>query len=102
MSTFLSFDISESIIVHFSQLPKPLQFMILRIRRYDIKFQYLEGRKLVLANTLSQAALTPTSTTAQVHSVDVLKHTPISDKLLKELRCATERDNVMQALAATI
>ena len=83
-----------------SQSPKRLQSMILRIRRYDIKFQYLEGKKLVLADTLSRAALTTTS--PKVHSVDVLKHVPISDKRLEELRCATEKDAVMQTLAATI
>ena len=40
--------------------------MILRIRRYDIKFQYLEGKKLVLADALSRAALMTTSTSTSI------------------------------------
>ena len=85
-----------------SQSPKRLQSMILRIRCYDIKFQYLEGKKLVLADTLSRAALTTTSTSTTVHHVNALKHIPISDMRLDELRCATEKDDVMQILASTI
>ena len=85
-----------------SQSPKCLQSMILRIRRYDIKFQYLEGKKLVLADTLSHAALTTTSTWTTVHHVNNLKHIPISDMRLDELRCATEKDDIMQILASTI
>ena len=74
-----------------SQLPKRLQPMILRIRRYDIKFQYLEGKKLVLADTLSRAALMTTSTSTTVHHMR-----------LDELRSATEKDDLMQILASTI
>ena len=85
-----------------SQLPKRLQSMILRIRCYDIKFQYLEGKKLVLADTLSHTALTTTSTSTTVHHVNGLKHIPISDMRLDELRYATEKDDVMQILASTI
>ena len=85
-----------------SQSPKRLQSMILRIRRYDIKFQYLEGKKLVLADTLSRAALTTTSTLTTVHHVNALKHIPIFDMRLDKLRCATEKDDVMQILASTI
>ena len=85
-------------------LQKPLSQLLkrLRIRRYDIKFQYLEGKKVVLADTLSHAALTTTSTSTTVHHVNTLKHTPISDMRLDELRCATEKDDVMQILASTI
>ena len=85
-----------------SQSQKRLQSIILRIRPYDIKFQYLEGKKLVLADTLSHSALTKTSTSTTVHHVNALKHISISDMLLDELRCAIEKDDVMQILASTI
>ena len=74
-----------------SQSPKRLQSMILRIRRYDIKFQYLEGKKLVLADTLSRAALKTTSTLTTVHHMNALKHIPISDMRLDELSCVKKK-----------
>ena len=56
----------------------------------------------MLADTLSRAALTTTSTSTTVHHMNALKHKPISDMCLDELRCATEQDNMMQILASTI
>ena len=38
-----------------SQAPRRLQALILRLHRYDVEFEYVEGRKLVIAETLSRA-----------------------------------------------
>ena len=54
----------------------------------------------MLADTLSHAALTTTSTLTTVHHVNALKHIPISDMRLEELRCATEKDNVVNYVVA--
>ena len=85
-----------------SQSPKRLQAMILRIRRYDINFVYLEGKKLVLAETLSRAPLTSTDRPVEVHAIKACKHLNVSDKRIKEIREATEHDEVLQTLTRTI
>jgi len=38
-----------------SQAPKRLQALIMRLHKYDITFQYVPGRSLVLADPLSRA-----------------------------------------------
>ena len=40
-----------------SQAPRRLQALILRLHRYDVEFEYVEGTKLVIADTLSRAHL---------------------------------------------
>ena len=84
-----------------SQSPKRLQSMILRIRRYNTRFQYLEGKKLILADTLSRAAL-PGEDTKVVHAVNAIKYLNISDSRLEEIVEATKKDESLQTLIKTI
>ena len=44
-----------------SQAPRRLQALILRLHRYDMEFEYVEGTKLVIADTLSRAGIRTSS-----------------------------------------
>jgi transposase InsO family protein len=85
-----------------SQSPKRLQSMILRIRRYDITFDYVPGPKLVLADTLSRAPLKSEESVKTVHNMNATQYLNISDSRLEEIRTATEEDASLQTLASVI
>ena len=84
------------------QSPKRLQSMILRIRRYNITFEYLAGKQLILADTLSRAALSSSEEPTLIHSVSATRYLSVSDSRLQEIKQATKEDSVLQELIATI
>ena len=84
------------------QSPKRLQSMIPRIRRYNITFGYLAGKQLILADTLSRAALTSSEEPTLIHSVSATRYLSVSDSRLQEIKQATKEDSVLQELIATI
>lgn len=58
-----------------------LQALMMRLYRYDVEFRYLEGNKLVIADTLSRAFLSVPEYDLRVMKVEVFKGIP--DKLLE-------------------
>jgi transposase InsO family protein len=79
--------------------------MMMRLQKYDAKVEYLQGKKMYLADTLSRAYL-PTSTSKgpqdDIEHVHMTQYLPISDGRLAEIKTATEKDDVLQMLMKTI
>ena len=67
-----------------SQVPKPLQALLIRIHRYDIDFQYKKGAELFIANTLSRAHLETTKHSRPTMNVNCFDK--ISDSRLEEMK----------------
>jgi len=86
-----------------SQAPKRLQALVMRLHKYDITFQYVPGRSLVLADTLSRAF--PTQRNSQEHCVHAMNSgalPDIPDQRLQEIRNATETNEEARQLLQTI
>ena len=74
-----------------SQVPRRLQNLLMRLHRYNIEFQYVEGTKLYLADTLSRAV----GDQEEIHEVpDLQVHnvTRISDAMMDKIKEATKTD----------
>jgi len=78
LERFIQYTYGRNVVVHndhsplefifkknLSQAPKRLQALIMRLHKYDITFQYVPGRSLVLADTLGRAF--PTQRNSQEH-----------------------------------
>ena len=86
-----------------SQAPKRLQALIMRLHKYDITFQHVPGRSLVLADTLSRVF--PTQRNSQEHCVHAMNTgalPDIPDQRLQEIRHATETNEEARQLLQTI
>jgi hypothetical protein len=81
-----------------AQVPKRLQALIMRMHRYDIDFQYLEGKSLLITDTLSRAFLNET----EVRVMQVEMTSEVSDSRLQQIREATASDSNLQTLLETI
>jgi len=83
--------------------PKRLQSMMLRIQKYDVDVIYVPRRDMLLADTLSRAYL-PESTPeeAEVETVNMVQHLPISPDRLHDIRSATGKDKTLQLLIETM
>ena len=58
--------------------PKRLQSMLIRALVYDIEVEYLEGKKMLLADTLNRAYINNTqSRESEFESVDVVNYLPM-------------------------
>uniref|UniRef100_A0AAQ4PPW8 Gypsy retrotransposon integrase-like protein 1 n=1 Tax=Gasterosteus aculeatus aculeatus TaxID=481459 RepID=A0AAQ4PPW8_GASAC len=77
--------------------------MMLRIQKYDLDVIYVPGRDMLLADTLSRAYL-PESTPveAELETVNMVQHLPISSDRLHDIRSATEKDTTLQLLIKTM
>ena len=86
--------------------PKRLQRMMMRIQKYDVDVVYLPGKDMVLADTLSRAYLPECSAfgsvEAEIETVNMLQHVPISADSLSSIRSATTQDSTLQKLIETI
>jgi transposase InsO family protein len=83
-----------------AQVPKRLQSLLMRMHRYDVEFQYLPGKNLVIADTLSRAYLDVADEKVMV--VELTDASDISDRRLQEIKEATASDNSMQLLLEII
>ena len=83
--------------------PKRLQGMMMRLQRYNLKVQYVQGKLLYLADTLSRAYL-PTKQNPQgtFEDINMVEYLPISDVRLQEIREATRHDDELNLLADVI
>lgn len=86
--------------------PKRLQRMMLRLQKYDVEVVYVPGPEMWLADTLSRAYL-PESTPrgdveAELETINMTQHVPISADRFGSIRSATEKDKTLQTLIKTI
>ncbi|KAK5853431.1 hypothetical protein PBY51_007214 [Eleginops maclovinus] len=86
--------------------PKRLQRMMMRIQKYDVDVVYLPGKDMVLADTLSRAYLPECSSfgsvEAEIETVNMLQHVPISADSLSSIRSVTTQDLTLQKLIETM
>ena len=84
--------------------PKRLQGMLVRALAYDIKVQYLNGKEMFLADTLSRAFLPKASEDAQdeFETINALTYLVMSDERIREIRQHTSNDPALQQLKRTI
>lgn len=80
--------------------------MMLRLKKYDVDVVYVPGPEMWLADTLSRAFLpksTPTgSVEAELETINMTQHLPISVDRLQLIRSATKEDNTLQTLITAI
>ncbi len=84
--------------------PRRLQGMLLRALAYDVEIKYLEGRKMLLADTLSRAHLPydmQTQTQVEFESINSVA-VSVSEDRAKALRKATQNDETLMTLKNTI
>ncbi len=79
---------------------------MLRLRRYDLKLEYVKGKLLIIADALLRAnppkvkSTTERDVEIQVHMV---KETmPVADKMWKTLAQATEQDETLKRVKCNI
>ena len=77
-----------------SQAPKRLQLLMLRVHRYDVEFQYIQGSRLEVADTLSRAYLDVPE--CQVRSVKTNALKDIPDRVTLAVAQATANDPDLQ------
>ena len=86
--------------------PKRLQRMMLRIQKYDLEVVYVPGKHMLLADTLSRAYLPECSSfgsvEAEIETVNMVQHLPISEDRLHAIRTATKEDKILQVLIETM
>ena len=86
--------------------PKRLQRLMMRLTQYDVEIKYRRGPEMYLADTLSRAYLPqehyPGKADQEVERVHSVNFLSISEPQIQEIREATAKDPVLQALKATI
>ena len=85
--------------------PRRLQGMAMRLQRYDIEIEYLQGKKMFLADTLSRAYLQTSLTNSpqdEIEQINMTEYLPISSDRLAEIRMATEADDTSKELKRII
>eukprot|EP00105_Crassostrea_gigas_P044027 XP_019928175.1 PREDICTED: uncharacterized protein K02A2.6-like [Crassostrea gigas] len=86
--------------------PPRLQRMLLQLQNYDLEVDYIPGKQIPVADSLSRNFVDDTfpglskDMEAQVHSV--LANLPISDRKLKEIETESDNDKQFQLLKHTI
>ncbi|KAL5509950.1 hypothetical protein EMCRGX_G005401 [Ephydatia muelleri] len=89
------------------QAPPRLQRLLLRLQRYNFTLKYRPGKDMVIADTLSRAYISDTSTDrmdnelmSAVHMV--LENAPATDKRIQEIKELTQSDTTLQRLKSVI
>ena len=75
--------------------PKRLQTMLIRALAYDIDVQYLEGKKMLLADTLSRAYIInkQNETDTEFETVNVVQYLPMRAERINDIRNKTRDDS---------
>lgn len=77
------------------EMPPPLQLYFLRLLQFDVVFQYVPGKQLILADTLSRiqgaAAYDPDPDDVTDHAANVLS-VLVTDSMKARLASATRED----------
>lgn len=86
--------------------PKRLQRMLMRLQNYEVSLEYVPGKHVVLADTLSRVYLTEQDNRGpvevQVESINMIHYLPVSSERLKHIQRATELDWELQTLKTVI
>ena len=87
-----------------NRAPHWLQSMLLKALAYDINIKYLEGKKMLLADTLSRAYLPAEQSKiqAEFQSINAVAFLPMRDGRLEEIKHATAADPSLQQLKSAI
>ena len=83
-----------------SQASRRIQALMMRLHRYDVTFQYVQGTQLFIADTLSRAYLPDPGDDICVLEIHALAD--VADKTRDEVRDATEKDRGLQTLLRVI
>ena len=85
--------------------PKRLQRMMLRLQRYDLDIEYVPGRHMYLADTLSRAPLAAfeiSDIAEEISEIDCTTHLPVSDQRWTQLNRESAEDPVLHDLRQVI
>ena len=84
--------------------PKRLQGMLVRALAYDIDVHYLEGKKMLLADTLSRAHPPKNNNQAQAEfeNINALSYLPMGEERVEQIRKETETQRSLKLLKETI
>ena len=85
--------------------PKRLQRMLLRLQTFDLTVTYKKGSEMVLADTLSRAYGSSTSsgeTEQDAEAVYIIQYLPVSEETQTAIQNATESDDTLRELKSTI
>ena len=86
--------------------PKRLQRLLLRLQQYDVTIEYLQGKEMYIADTLSRAHPIGTKARSQTEEEAEIIHTAqflaISAPQIKEIQDETSRDSTLLQLMTTI
>ena len=90
-----------------AKAPPRLQRMMLRLQRYDLMVKYIPGKYMYLADTLSRAVLAGKPDVEMLDDMEVMVHSlveclPVSSTKLVDIKKATQDDQSLQLLKATI
>ena len=90
----------------FDAMSPRIQRMMMRMQRYDLKWEYMPGEKLVLADALSRSYL-PTCERGELEEeidthVRMIMQSRVSDPKQREMAQATENDVVLTKVITEI
>ena len=77
-----------------SQAPKRLQLLMLRLHQYDVEFQYVEGKRVIIADTLTGHYVNVSE--SQVRSVVTNALQDVPDKMTLAVAEANAKDTDLQ------
>lgn len=83
-----------------SQASRRIQALMMRLYRYNVRFQYIQGTQLFIADTLSRAYLPDPGD--DVHILAVNSLSDIADETREEVKEATSKDPDLQTLMKII
>ena len=96
----------ESIVLKsLNSAPKRFQRMLLRLQKYNLQVKYRKGKKIFLADTLSQAYLPEIHTcdfSQQLESVDHTKTLTLAEDYIVQIKRASSDDPVLQVPRETV
>ena len=87
-----------------SEAPPRIQRLLIRLQKYQVEFEYIPGKELHIADTLSRAHLSTTSKDSELNDeCDIMIHTliqdlPVSAQRLQQLKQETANDKILQTV----
>ncbi|XP_026074998.1 uncharacterized protein K02A2.6-like [Carassius auratus] len=87
--------------------PPRIQWLMLRLQKYSLTFEFTPGKHLVMADALSRASLSHTGSRNREHDVQVhvdciQKHLPVPEDKWRQIAEATADDRELQAVIEKI
>ena len=82
--------------------PRRLQRMMIRLQKYDFEVEYMPGKNMVLADTLSRAPISEASTEMEFWNVNVVHELVAGKSFREKVKRATKEDVTLQALKQVI